>query len=128
MYQRSKNLFWEQGVKDIQNHRLTECGILTEKFILNIHTHYPAVTLDNYVIMPDHVHLLLQIHSDENGRPMVAPTVATIVQQLKGCISKQIGNSIWQKGFYDRVIRTDAEYREVWKYIDDNPRKLLEQK
>lgn len=78
--------------------------------------------------MPDHVHLLLQIHSDENGRPMVAPTVATIVQQMKGYISKQIGNSIWQKGFYDHVIRTDAEYREVWEYIDNNPRKLVAQK
>ena len=81
--------------------------------------------------MPDHVHLLILISGDENGRPMVAPdengrpmvapTVSRIVQQLKGYVTKQIGESIWQKLFYDHVIRNDRDYEEHRAYIFENP-------
>jgi hypothetical protein len=52
---------------------------------------------------------------------MAAPTISTAVNQLKGIISKQIGFSVWQKGFYDHVIRGKQDYLEIWNYIDGNP-------
>ncbi|MEG0898974.1 MAG: hypothetical protein RSF40_04600 [Oscillospiraceae bacterium] len=36
-------------------------------------------------------------------------------------ITKQIGFSIWQKTFNDRIIRSEQGYQEVWQYIDENP-------
>ncbi|MBR6921224.1 MAG: hypothetical protein IKH51_03420 [Clostridia bacterium] len=71
--------------------------------------------------MPDHIHLLLSIRADENGRPMVAPTVSRIVQQLKGYVTKRIGRPIWQKLFYDHIIRSKEDYNEHLKYIYENP-------
>lgn len=71
--------------------------------------------------MPNHVHLLLQINTNADGRPMVAPTISTVVQQLKGIVSKQIGHSIWQKLFHDHVIRNAADYTKIWEYIENNP-------
>ena len=62
------------------------------------------------MIMPDHIHLLLIIRSDEYGRPMVAPTISRVVQQLKGYVTKRIGHSIWQKLFFDHVIRNSRDY------------------
>lgn len=106
-----------------QEIHLTEYGRVVEKAINAIPKHYPAITVDKYVIMPDHIHLLLQIHTDNNGRPMVAPTISRVVQQTKGYVTKQIGVSIWQKSYNDHIIRGENDYYEIWKYIENNPLK-----
>ena len=100
---------------------LSEYGKIVEQAIKNIEAVYPAVTIDEYVVMPDHVHILLVIHADESGRPLVAPTLSRLVQQLKGHVTKQIGFSIWQKLYYDHVIRNRQDYEEHVKYIYENP-------
>lgn len=124
-----KNIFW-RNVGAINDHpvnvQLTNIGILVRQSIENIPKHYPVVTVDNYTIMPNHIHLLLQIHSDNDGRSLIAPTVSTVVRLMKGAATKQAGFSFWQKGFYDHVIRGDRDYQEVWNYIDGNPSKLAE--
>ncbi len=52
---------------------------------------------------------------------MPVPTISTIVQQMKGYVTKQIGYPIWQSRFYDHIIRDQHEYNDVWEYIDNNP-------
>ena len=73
--------------------------------------------------MPNHIHLLLQINTDHNGRSMIAPTISTVVRLMKGVVSKQAGFTVWQKGFYDHVIRNDNDYPDIWNYIEGNPSK-----
>ncbi len=103
---------------------LTRCGQITKYAIENINTHYPAVFVEKYVIMPNHIHLLLLIDTyNENGRPMVAPTISTVIQQMKGYVSKQICFSPWQKLFHDHIIRNEKDYEKIWEYIDTNPAK-----
>ena len=75
--------------------RLSHIGEKIENCILKIEEIYPCVFVDNYIIMPNHIHLILTI--DTNRRPMVAPTVATVIKQFKGAASKEAGTSIWQK-------------------------------
>ena len=99
---------------------LTKYGRYAEEAILNIENVYPSVHVDNYVIMPNHIHLLLFLYCDD-GRAMLAPTVSRVIQQLKGSITKRIGFPIWQKLFYDHVIRTERDYRDIYLYIDNNP-------
>ena len=94
--------------------------------ITAIPQHYPAYVVEHSVIMPNHVHLLLRIRADENGRPMVAPTISTVVAQLKGAVSKQIGTNIWQKSFHDHIVRTPADFEDIWMYIDSNPYRWAE--
>ncbi|HBL84560.1 MAG TPA: hypothetical protein DDZ99_06570 [Clostridiales bacterium] len=88
-----------------------------------LNTIYENATVDKYCIMPDHVHMIIFIFPDENVRTQFAPTLPQIIKQFKGSITKQIGFSIWQKSFYDRIIRNEKGYREVWQYIDENPTK-----
>ena len=52
---------------------------------------------------------------------MVAPTMSRVIKQLKGIVSKQVGNGIWQKSFYDHVIRNREDYEEHLRYIYENP-------
>jgi REP element-mobilizing transposase RayT len=106
-----------------KNVPLTDLGATVRQSIENIPKSYPAVSVDNYVIMPNHIHLLLQIHSESSGRSMIAPTISTVVRLMKGDVSKQAGHSIWQKGFYDHVIHGEQDYLEVWNYIEGNPNK-----
>ena len=124
-----KKLFWDNVGASIarpQEIELSRYGEIVERAIINIPKIYPAVSLDNYVIMPDHIHLLLRIDDNQNGRPMVAPTVSTIIQQTKGYITKQIGFSVWQKLFHDHIIRNKNDYMEIWEYIENNPVNRIE--
>ena len=57
---------------------------------------------------------------------MPAPTVSTVIQQMKGYVTKLIGFTVWQKLFYDHIIRNENDYREIWEYIENNPIKLTE--
>lgn len=102
---------------------LSEQGEIVETAINNIPQYYKNIEVDKYCIMPDHIHLIVFITSERDGRIISAPTLSTVVGQMKRWASKQIGQSIWQKGFYDRILDNDNAYLEVWQYIDNNPRK-----
>ena len=102
---------------------LSKYGEIVEGAILCIPQIYPSVFLENYVIMPNHIHLLISIRQEEGGRPMVAPTISRIVKQLKGVVSKAVGFPVWQKSYYDHVIRNEQDYEEHMRYIEENPLK-----
>ncbi len=106
--------------------KLTEYGKIVDEAINNIEKKYIGVRLDKYVIMPDHIHLLLTIMPPESGRPMGAPTVSNILNQLKGYVTKKIGFSVWQKLFYDHIVRDEEDFNIKWEYIDNNPDSWLE--
>lgn len=106
--------------------RLSKIGQKIENCILKIEEIYPCIFVDNYIIMPNHIHLILTI--DTNRRPMVAPTVATVIKQFKGAASKEAGTSIWQKGYYDHIIRNENDFNETMKYITFNAQKWDEDK
>lgn len=99
---------------------LSYLGRIVEEAIQEIPKKYSMIMVDHYVIMPNHVHLLLSIIGDD-GRPMVAPTISRVIQQMKGYVTKRAEKPIWQKGFYDHVVRTEHDYRSIYEYIDNNP-------
>ena len=124
-----KNLFWIPShtlFTQKEDIPLTSYGKIVQQVISDIPKHYPVVSVDNFIIMPNHIHLLLRIQTDDNGRPLAAPTISTVINQAKGIISKRIGFSVWQKGFHDHVIRGEADYREIWNYIEGNPLRWAE--
>lgn len=106
------------------NFPLSEIGKTVETAIKNIPEYYSCVSVDKYCIMPDHIHMLVSICREENGRMISAPTISTVIGQMKRWVSKQIGKSIWQKSFNDSIIDSDRVYNEVWEYINNNPRKI----
>ena len=125
-----ENLLWKNVgancVRPLDQLPLSKIGIVIENEIYKLNTVYENIKVDKYQIMPNHIHLIIFIYEDSNGRTQFAPTISRIIKQFKGSITKQIGFSIWQKSFYDRIIRNENEYQSVWNYIHNNPLKYLE--
>jgi len=117
-------LFWaDVGTGIARPPKLSHYGNIVDEAVRNISAHYAGIAVDNYVIMPNHIHLLLRICCDGNGRAMPVPTVSTVIQQTKGYVTKQIGRSIWQARFYDHIVRNQADYDDIYRYIEENPLK-----
>ena len=119
-----QNYFWKNVGATIgrpQDLELSPYGEIVRDAIKNISVVYPVLLVERYVIMPNHIHLLLRICSDEFGRPMVAPTMSRVIKQLKGYVSKRTKRSLWQKSFHDHIIRNQTDYEEHINYICENP-------
>lgn len=103
--------------------RLSEYGIIVKNELKKIPSIYPNIIfIPKFVIMPNHVHLIIVINNNvNNGRRNAAPTISRIMNQFKGSVSRQSGFSIWQRSFYDRILRNEQEYRGAWQYIENNP-------
>lgn len=88
-----------------------------DEAIQNIPKAYPYVFVEKYIVMPDHVHMLMVVESEKTA----GKSISHIISQFKGYVTKRLKMSIWQKSFFDRIIRDDNEFGEVWRYIDNNP-------
>lgn len=102
---------------------LNEIGKVAEHMLLQIPAHYPHVLVDAYVIMPDHIHLLLRVLSKDTEIDCVRKSISTVINQWKGIVTKTIGKSVWQKLFFDHVIRNDDDYESTLRYMYNNPLK-----
>ena len=121
-------LLWveEQIVGARIAHPLSHIGETVKIAIENIPEFYPNVKIDKYVIMPNHIHMIIVLHEDVSGRAMRAPTISRIINQMKGYVTKQVGFSVWQKLFHDEIIRNQKAYQNIWQYIENNPAKWAE--
>ena len=104
--------------------RLNASGIIAEKCLLKIQKFNPAVAIDKYVIMPNHVHAILAVNEN-------SPSITTVIGQYKSAVTKRIREiyprkNVWQRSFHDHVIRDQRGYEKIWMYIEDNPRKWEE--
>lgn len=103
--------------------QLSELGTIVDRLI----SHMPSAK--KYIVMPNHVHILFQISTSENG-PMgtSAPTqsIPWMVRYLKRTVAQAFGQNVWQRSYYDHIIRNDADYLRIWNYIDTNPAKWQE--
>ena len=107
----------------------SEIGLKVDEEIKHISSVYKHIYIDKYVIMPNHIHMIVVITADKNGgRTQFAPTISRIIKQFKGSLTKKIGYTIWQKSFYDHIIQSKEEYLQVWKYIDENVARWTEDK
>ena len=113
------------GVLDRPQVVLLPCGVIAEKYIHQLHAFYDFISVDHYVIMPDHIHLLMSVSDDGRSRTP-APTkansvVAQFVSTFKRFCNREYGENIWQRSYYDHIVRGEQDYREIWQYIDHNP-------
>ena len=87
---------------------------------------YPWIRVDKYVVMPNHVHVILIADEADEQIP-----ITSVVGQYKMAVTKMVrklnpGKKVWQRSFHDHVIRSQKSYEKIWNYIEDNPRKWEE--
>ncbi len=110
-------------LSEVRNEKpvLLPFGFISEKYIKEIGNYYDNVRFDNYVIMPNHIHVLISISGGSSGTP--TPTISQIVSTFKRFCNKDFGGNIWQRSFFDHVIRNDEDYLRHLQYINENPKK-----
>ena len=96
--------------------KLTPIGRTVEHYLLRI----PGLAA--YVIMPNHIHLLLRLDSG-SMRESSPTSVSSAARSFKTLATKAVGHSIWQSGFYDHIIRDEQDYDRHLQYIAENPAK-----
>ena len=106
---------------------LTSYGEVVNRWIQKIPKKYPEASVDCYVIMPNHVHILLSVKKND-GRGDLSPTVDTVIGWLKYQTTKEInelrgsiGDKIFQRSFFDHIVRIRDDYYVIYKYIYENP-------
>ena len=127
---------------------LSALGRLVNEHWLAIPRHYPHISLDQYIVMPNHLHGILMI-VQETGGSSASPThgmqasvqggssiksrmqpITRVIGDFKSGVTREFRKSnptwqgqIWQRGFYDRVIRDERDLHEIREYIVFNPLK-----
>ena len=117
------------GVLDVPQIELSIYGQMIQDTLQEMDRLYQNLRIDKYVIMPNHVHLLVtRLPADgTSGRP--SPTNAVIpsfVGTLKRFVNRRSGRQMFQRSYYDHIVRDEKDYLARWKYIDDNPIKWQE--
>ena len=110
--------------------KLSDIGEIVRGFIEYLLITDSNVYIPNYIIMPNHIHLILIVETDTaDGTPRAAsPTKALIpktINAIKGLSSKKAGYSLWQRSYYDHVIRNEEDYIRIDEYITNNPTNWL---
>lgn len=116
------------GTLDAPQLHLKKYGVVVENEIIRMNGLYENIKAEKYVIMPNHVHLLVVINNSNpdgaSGAPLPTNSlISEYVGTLKRFCNKQYGENIWQRGSYDHIIRSEEDLYYHLQYIDENPKK-----
>ena len=131
---------------------LNEYGIIAEKELIKTSEMRPNIHLDEFIIMPNHIHGIIEITNrrgtmrrapsmhryptsyrapkvEQFGKP-TSNTIPTIIRGYKSALTKQInilrnqpGVPVWQRNYFEHIIRNEKEMNETREYIINNPLK-----
>lgn len=123
---------------EIENEKmkLSDMGLIAEKFWLEIPSHFLFVILHNFVIMPDHMHGIVETVNGRNAprrvptgiQPLIENSLSSIINHFKGNVKRHCNKNnfqyfAWQPRFHDRIIRDEKELNAASQYIVNNPSK-----
>ena len=121
-----------EGLCALQKIELTELGLQIEKALVNLPSIFPYASIDQYCIMPNHIHCII-VMQNEGGSGNLP--LQEVIGRFKSYTTytynknhKTKGNILWQRSFYDHIIRNERELGEIRRYIQENPLKWNEDK
>ena len=110
---------------------LTDLGEIAVQQLHALEQRYCCVKVDKFVIMPNHIHMILQL--TEAAGASLRPTLMDVIGAYKSLTTRECnricqmpGRKLFQTSFYETVLRNEKAYQECWRYIDGNPGKWLE--
>ena len=115
------------GVLDGPKTELTKYGQIADKYINQLNNFYDDLSVESYVIMPNHIHIMLWVKGEEDGPSRTpVPTIqnsipARFVPTFKRFCNKEYGENIWQYRSNDHIIRNREDYEKHLRYIYENP-------
>jgi putative transposase len=120
--------------------RLNPSGVIVKKCWEDLPRHYHFLELDAFIVMPNHIHGILMITGNSNVGAGLKPAptntchaLPEIVRALKTFSARRIneirstpGTPVWQRNYYEHVIRNEIDLEEIREYIQNNPLKWPE--
>ena len=117
--------------------QLSDAGEMIEGWWNKLPTKFPSALLDEHVVMPDHFHaiVLLQCSLDRECLPVSLPTVmqwfkrmttAEYFRRVRSDDWPRVDRRLWQRSYYDHIIRSEEDLAKIRSYIVTNPGALLE--
>jgi putative transposase len=126
---------------EVSNDRvnLNDSGRLIASLWEDLPDHYPGIGTDAFVLMPNHLHGILVLESDAAGRSISPPpgrrplTLSELVNRFKTLTTKRYSDGVkslgwrsfpgrlWQRGYFEHVIRNEKSLNDIRRYIDQNP-------
>ncbi len=129
-----KNIFSDVvgAIHESPEIKLNSNGGLVDNYINQLNVRF-ALNVDKYVIMPNHIHLIVVVNersireSTLHKRSIVSNAIGYLKMNVSRDMHKNgyLGN-IWQRSFHDHIIRDEKDYLKIWNYIDTNPAKWEE--
>lgn len=122
----------QRGISPPYKIELLPMGIELEKTIEFINKNYKQVAIEKYVIMPDHIHLIVNLKgknefdADRHGCLSLREVIKNLKSYTTREYRKRTGDKksvLWQQRYYDHIIRNQEDYNEKWEYIHNNPLK-----
>ncbi len=118
------------AIHELPKNKLTQYGKFVEQIIKILPDRF-NVSIHKYVVMPNHIHLIIEINNSNEKRAIrESPlqyhrsVIDKMVGFLKMNVSKKIHNTynekIWQRSYHDHIIRGEKDYQKIWEYIDTN--------
>lgn len=108
--------------------------LIIKKWLHEIENKFVNVTLDYYVVMPEHLHLILLITQEENKHTLMdimnwfkTMTTNDYIKNVKEMKFPKFEEHFWQRSFFEHIIRNEKELQEKRVYIKNNPLKPYEQ-
>ena len=100
---------------------LSEFGQIAKNHLEQLSSHYEGISVDKYVVMPNHIHMILILPSGNQY------DLNQIIGQYKSGVTRMIRNiqsgteAVWQRSYHDHIIRNQKDYEMIWLYIHSNP-------
>lgn len=112
--------------EDIPQINLYKYGNVVKKYINSINNTYKDLNICNYVIMPNHIHFIVEIIEEDISGSSRTPTptnakIPFIISTFKRLTNKESKIKLWQRNYYEHIIRNEKEYLRILEYIEYNP-------
>ena len=109
--------------------QLNQLGMIAWEDMSKISQHYENIRIDNFIVMPNHIHAIIEIQSV--AKEEKRKSLDTVIGLYKSGVSKKIhfiypDLKIWQRSFHDHVIRNQQQYEKIWNYVAYNHQKWEE--
>ena len=118
------------GALDAPSVRLTKLGQIVQRYIVS-GSRIPGITVDKFVIMPNHIHTILLVDDTAASGTSRAPSptnalIPHFVSTLKRFCHRDAGIALFQRSYHDHVIRDEEDYLRIWQYVENNPARWRE--
>ena len=122
--------------------QLNSLGTIVEECLVAVPLHFNNTEIPVHSIMPNHLHAIVVLRanastvgpakaSNKRAEAFAAPVIGsipTIVRSFKSAVTRaaraalrEPSLDVWQRNYFERVIRSDDEFRKTWQYICENP-------